>query len=320
MSDRLSYRKHSWLKIACGVFALLLFIAAFPCYQAVRAERDRIARQPHVFSFGQGSGNHYTYWLRGTGESVDEVDRRIGEAVSNWVATEPAERAEQFRNIELKHPHSLALSIEAPRFTSQILANLHEFPRSPLYRLHLAVDVDQFTPEGFAALRVLTNLDGLHLGPRIRGVLPERKLPHLLISKSDMAHVEHLRDLKQLSFSHVRLAPNALDALNDLEDIEWLGFDDVRFEPECLAAIRNLGNLKSLSIQFTPLTDDDLSNLRDLHALNDLWLDDTQITDAGLVHLKGLKNLDELSVSNTGVSEAGVAELKVSLPTLHVTR
>ncbi len=318
------------------VVIALLSAVAYPCYLRIQAVRDRIRSEPRVSSSGLGCAGGYFFSIEGTGEPAAEVERRIAERVDDWVARESESLRQSCESIAHVSPgqrQSIGLSLNSPRLTPQILGRLDGFPRHECYSLSLSLDVAEFTPEGFAALAVLTNVDSLSLGPRVRGAIPERKRPYCPITEPNLAQVAKLNAIKGLAFTHVELKDAALRALNEMQNLTHLTLADVRIESAGLAHLGTLRNLKSLILLDMQIPETGLSSLSKLSNLEWLWIEQTSvsdaniaslsgltklaclhldsvpITDVSLSHMEGLSNLQELSFYRTPVTDAGLPHL-----------
>jgi hypothetical protein len=306
-----------------GIAVILLSIIGCACILTIGPARAFIRLPPHVSAFGTGFPGGTSYAIRGAGEPAEEVERLVGEHVDNWATQHGESIARSSELIARLHPgqaESVYLSLTAPRLSRRVLGRLQEFPRNEHYSLHLNLDIPEFTQDGSDALAELTNLDGLALGPRIRGISPKRDYRHVQITESDLAQVTGLQALRSLSFTHVKLPDAALLSIQGLPHLAELAFDDVQISPDGLEQVGRLTTLTSLCFQYMPVTDRNLSGLDKLASLERLWLNDTQITDAGLQHLEGMTNLREISLVNTRVTEIGVAKLRRALPAARITR
>ena len=106
------------------------------------------------------------------------------------------------------------------------------------------------------------------------------------VSDTALAHVAHLKDVRELSLHST--------AITD----------------EGLKHLEGLSGLRSIVLNRTSITDAGLNRLAGLHELTHLFLTATQISGDGLVHLSQLPNLEALAIHYTKVDGEGLQHVK----------
>jgi hypothetical protein len=135
-------------------------------YGHVRDARERARLAPHVSVFGQGSANHFTTMIHGTGEPPLEVNRLVGEPVDHFVEDHlPSEMGfvHSAKGKGLRHSRVVQLWIDVPQLSSSALGRLHEVPRTDGVHLGLVIEASQITDDGLRGLESLASVDSLVL-------------------------------------------------------------------------------------------------------------------------------------------------------------
>jgi hypothetical protein len=145
--------------------ALVAIAPIFPwLYGHVRDVRERVRRTPHVSVFGQGSANHVTKWIHGSGVPSSEVNHLIGEAVNHFVDDDSPREIEFVRWAKTKglgHSRAVQLCIDVSQLSGTALGRLREIPRTDGIHLGILIETSLLTDDGLHGLKALANVDSL---------------------------------------------------------------------------------------------------------------------------------------------------------------
>jgi hypothetical protein len=120
----------------------------------------------------------------------------------------------------------------------------------------------------------------------------EVNFENIPVTDADLAHLEGMSQLDELSLNNTEVTDVGLKHLQGLCHLTALGLDNTR------------------------ITDTGLQRLRGLRELRTLGLAGTHVTDVGLEHLKRLKLLRWLDLRGTQVTDEGVEKLRPALPNI----
>jgi Leucine-rich repeat (LRR) protein len=133
-----------------------------------------------------------------------------------------------------------------------------------------------------------------------------------------LADLPHLESLELYG----RLSPPGLPSLGKLSQLKNLSFSSVRVQPEATAFLQTLDRLESLSFYISPGVDDTvlrhmsgLTNLRFLRIYDELppgvsFADHPHVTDRGLAMLTDLRALESLDLFGEGITDTGLVSLR----------
>ena len=140
---------------------------------------------------------------------------------------------------------------------------------------------------------------------------------------SVMAHVRHLRDLRNLrivfpqTIVAVKVRNEAFQPLETLSRLRVLDFANAPVDDGVLRYLRSLNEMRDLGLIGSDVSD--LVELRNLHDLHYLHLESTNVSDAGLEQLSHLQRLKHLGLNNSRVTPEGVQAIQRQLPNCKVT-
>lgn len=140
---------------------------------------------------------------------------------------------------------------------------------------------------------------------------------------SVMAHVRHLRDLRNLrlvfpqTIAAVKARNEAFQPLETLSRLKVLDLVNAPVDDGVLRYLRSLKEMRDVGMIGSDITD--LVELRNLHDLHYLHLESTNVSDAGLEQLSNLRQLKHLGLNNSKVTPEGVQAIQRQLPNCKVT-
>lgn len=129
------------------------------------------------------------------------------------------------------------------------------------------------------------------------------------LQDSDLAALQWLPDVEQLSLSHAGITDAGLAPLEGLVKLKRLSLEDTRITGSGLKHVRGLPELTELDLTDTDVAEEGLAQLQESTTLRVLQLAGTAIDDQALSHLSKLTALEELDISGTRVTNAGLLHL-----------
>jgi hypothetical protein len=133
------------------------------------------------------------------------------------------------------------------------------------------------------------------------------------LADADLAHLEGLTKLQDLSLNNTEITDAGLAHLKGLTKLKKLNLGSCRgITDDGLVHLKGMTGLEDLNLSGTNSgLDGGLAHLKGLTKLKELWLSTAKkVTDVGLAHLKGLTNIETLALEATKTTDAGLVHLK----------
>jgi hypothetical protein len=129
------------------------------------------------------------------------------------------------------------------------------------------------------------------------------------VDDGDMAGVEALQDLQDLSLNHTRVGDVTVERLAQLPRLEKLELANTAITNDGLAHLRDAQQLRQLDLGNTRISGAGARHLTGLKELHELSLRGTDVRDEVLKHLATMKSLEKLDLSMTAITDDGLQYL-----------
>ncbi|REK31565.1 MAG: hypothetical protein DWQ42_00295 [Planctomycetota bacterium] len=154
--------------------------------------------------------------------------------------------------------------------------------------------------------------------PEGRFVVRRVKLERTALAENDLARLQEIDGLEELSLRETKLPDGSLAALAELEQLWSLNLSRTDVDDAIAESLASLDRLRDLNLSGTKITDATLTQLAGLRNLEKVYLADTTVTDAGIQQLYGLTKLRSLSLNGTDITATGHRDLRAALPRLEI--
>lgn len=129
------------------------------------------------------------------------------------------------------------------------------------------------------------------------------------VRDEDLANIQHLTGLRELSLSSTGIGDDGMYYLQDLTNLERLILRGTPISDSGMQYLQGMTNMKYLSLNRTEVGDEGMQYLAGMNQLETLDMWQANVSDEGMQYLQNLTNLSQLGLEDTDITDAGLAYL-----------